>query len=177
MKVDDYVSKVTKFMKNRKFIFAIGFILGGLILGGTTYVIATSIASSNITYTSNGQSTVQGALNDLYTKSNTWIDPSYIDFTTLATNTKKTILASSAGICIKRNGKVSCMKKNNWSVEKNHIKQIFSDISCNEYSDNVDCDASDFYCDVADLGDVYCHDNSDYSYCCVYSDGSVNCND
>ena len=62
------MSKVTKFMKNRKFIFAIGFILGGLILGGTTYVIATSIASSNITYTNNNQTTVEGALDDLYQK-------------------------------------------------------------------------------------------------------------
>ena len=53
---------------NRKVAFALGFILGGLILGGTGYVIATEIASASVTYTGNGQSTVEGALNDLYQK-------------------------------------------------------------------------------------------------------------
>lgn len=63
------MSKVTKFIKNNiKFI--LGIIVGGILFGGATYVIATEIASSNITYTGNGQTTVQGALNDLYGKAN-----------------------------------------------------------------------------------------------------------
>ena len=161
----------------------IGIIIGTVISGTAVYA-ATTISSSNVTYTSNSQSTVQGALDTLYTRANTWIDPSYIDFTTLATNTKKTLLASSAGICIKRNGTVSCFKLNNWAIEKTHIQQVFSDVGtynsstklgCNVKSSIVSCTASDFYCYVRPIGDVRCLDISDDSDCNVNSDGSVHC--
>ena len=52
----------------------ITFVLGILISGVTVYA-ATSISSSQVTYTGNSQSTVQGALDTLYTRSNTWINP------------------------------------------------------------------------------------------------------
>ena len=103
------------------------------------------------------------------------MDSSYIDFGTLVTNTKKTILASKVGICIKRNNKVSCFKANNWAKEQNHIKQVFSDISCVVNSSFVLCGASDFRCSVSSTGSVYCRDQSDYSDCDVYSDGTVVC--
>ena len=99
-------------------------------------------------------------------------------------NTKKTILASSAGICIKRNGKVGCMKKGNWSVEKDHIQQIFSDVGaynnstglgCTVNSSYVTCNAAGFSCLVRDNGVVSCTDKSDYSCCTVASGGSVSC--
>ena len=138
-----------------------------------------NLKSSDVPYTNNSQSTVQGAIDDLYTKannlSNSMIDPSYIDFTTLATNTNKTILASKNGVCIKRNNKVSCFKINNWAEEQNHIQQVFSDIGCSVNSLSVDCNASDFSCSVESNGFVRCYDHSDYSTCDVNSDGSVYC--
>ena len=61
------MSKLTKFIKNNIKLF-VGIIIGGILFGGATYVIATEIASGSVTYTSNGQTTVEGALNDLYQK-------------------------------------------------------------------------------------------------------------
>ena len=146
-----------------------------------------NLKSSDVPYTNNSQSNVQGAIDDLYEKATNagGLDSSYIDFTTLATNTNKTILASSAGVCIKRNNKVSCMKKGNWNVEKDHIQQIFSDVGaynsstglgCYVNSSNAVCIASDFYCNVYDDSYVNCRDKSDSSYCNVSGDGSVYCN-
>ena len=48
--------------------FILGLIIGIILSGGIVYA-ATTIASSYVTYTGNSQSTVEGALNDLYTKS------------------------------------------------------------------------------------------------------------
>lgn len=155
-------------------------ILIGMVLSITTVYAATILFASNqVGYdnTSSGMSAtnVQDALDELYTKANTWINPSYIDFTTLATNTNKTILASKNGVCIKRNNKVSCFKVNNWSEEQNHIQQVFSDISCIVNSSTVYCAASDFYCNVYSNGYVRCGDRSDGSNCLVNPAGSVNC--
>ena len=156
-----------------------GVIIGGIIFGTIGAYAATQLASSSVYYNnanSGGSSnTVSGALDELYTKANTWIDPSYINFGTIATNSAKTILASSSGLCLKRNNKVSCFKTNNWDEEQNHIKEVFSDISCKVNSSYVSCRASDFYCDVYSNGTVRCDDSSDDSYCTVFSAGSVYC--
>ena len=164
-------------MKNKKLILShiFTFILGAIIFGGSAYVIATEIASSSVAYTENGQTTVEGALTDLYSKADNWIDPSYIDFGTLATNTNKTILASKNGVCIKRNNKVSCFKINNYEEEQNHIQQVFSDISCTVDSSRVTCNASDFRCQVYSNGLVTCTDRSDNSGCSVSSESSRYC--
>ena len=51
------------------------FILGIVLCGGGVFA-ANTFSPDTIPYTSNGQSTVEGALNDLYTRANTWINPS-----------------------------------------------------------------------------------------------------
>lgn len=58
------MKKLSRFVKNN----IVGFILGAVIFSGIGITIAGTVASSLITYTNNGQSTVQGALNDLYNK-------------------------------------------------------------------------------------------------------------
>lgn len=58
------MSKVGKFIKNN----IIGFIIGTILFGGTGYIVATSIASVNVTYSGHGQTNVKGALDDLYGK-------------------------------------------------------------------------------------------------------------
>ena len=56
---------LNKIMKNKK--NAVALILG-LLISATAVYAATTITASNVTYTNNGQSTAQGALNDLYNK-------------------------------------------------------------------------------------------------------------
>ena len=84
--------------------------------------------------------------------------------------------ATSEGITIVRNGTSYLIKRNNWSVEKDHIQQIFSDVSCDVRSSHVICNASDFRCYVTSFGGVYCNDSSTDEGCGVDSNGSVNCN-
>ena len=166
----------------------LSFILGAIIFGSITGLFAYAINASDTSFSPNDNTwnvnNVSSALDDLYTRASLWIDPSYIDFTTLATNTNKTMLLSSAGICIKRNNKVSCMKRDNWNVEKDHIQQIFSDVGvynsntglgCRVDPNDVYCYASDFECHVNNNGFLSCTDKSNYSMCYVNLEGSVNC--
>ena len=162
-----------KLMKNKKLLFGImGFVIGISITG----VVAYSIYANKVTYDNTGsgaQSTdVQGAIDELYIKTDNGIP---IDPDTFQTNTSKTVYASKLGVCIKRNNKLNCFKINNWDIEKDHIQQVFSDISCNVTSSDVNCGAADFYCHVRSDGYVNCVDISDYSHCSVISDGSVGC--
>ena len=167
-------------MKNKlKLIFA--FILGICVTSGVVY--AANLLASNIAYDntnsglkdSNNQDVtdVQTAIDVLYSKTANAGIP--IDPNTFQTNTAKTVLASSKGVCIKRNNKLNCFKINNWAEEQNHIQQVFSDIICTVDSSYVGCVASDFICDVSSGGSVYCEGNSDDSYCFVASDGAVSC--
>ena len=87
----------------------------------------------------------------------------------------KRMTATSEGITIVRNGTSYLIKRNNWSVEKDHIQQIFSDVSCHVRSFSVNCRASDFDCYVDSDGYVRCDDYSTDEYCYVDSDGPVNC--
>lgn len=154
----------------------VAFILG-IIISGTTVYAATILFNANqVGYdnTSSGMSAtnVQEALDELYTKANTYINPS--DFG-IQRNTAKTVMATPGGVCIKRNGTVHCFGTNNWTYEKDHIQQVFSDVSCFVDSSSVDCNASDFYCFVDSDGYVNCDDSSVYSRCIVDPDGSVDC--
>ena len=113
----------------KKRIKEIIIVVGMIITGVISAYAATVINPSEVSYTSNGQTTLQGAIDDLYILSNTWINPSYVDFTTLDTNAKQTILASKNGVCIKRNNKVSCLKANNWQKNRtmsNKYSQILA---------------------------------------------------
>ena len=56
----------------------LGFIIGAILFGGIGTVVATTILSSSVSYTNNNQTTVEGALNELYSKASrldSWIDP------------------------------------------------------------------------------------------------------
>ena len=97
------------------------------------------------------------------------------DYLTLGKNVFVKLEGEQKSVCIVRNGNLSCFKNNNWDEEKNHVQQVFSDISCDVSSSLVGCDASDFDCSVDSSGDVFCDDFGSYEYCDVRSDGSVNC--
>ena len=53
-----------------------GFIISAIIFGSIGGVVAVNMSAGDIGYTSNSQTTVSGALDTLYTKTNTWLNPS-----------------------------------------------------------------------------------------------------
>lgn len=61
------------FKENIKVIVA--FVIGGIVFGGVGVVIAGDILASNVKYTKNSQTTVDGALDTLYTRSSKWVNP------------------------------------------------------------------------------------------------------
>lgn len=178
------------FKNNLKLI--IGIMIGAIISGIGVY--AATVASSSVSYdnTSSGSSatTVKAALDELYTKAasckkikdNTvyfaFGEPttsSTTDYTTLGKNVFVAKNGDQKSVCIIRNSKLRCFDNNNWVVEKDHIQQVFSDISCYVDSSRVRCDASDFRCGVDSYGFVYCDDYGTDESCYVYGDGSVEC--
>ena len=168
------MKKIKSFIKNNIKI-VIAFILG-LIISGIGVYAAILYASSDVGYDNTGSgltsTNVQDALDELYTKAQNMVP---IDPDTFKTNTAKTVYASKLGVCIKRNNRLNCFKINNYEEEKDHIQQVFSDISCYVASSYVGCDASDMGCNVYSYGGVYCIGRSDDSPCYVNEDGSVNC--
>lgn len=120
---------------------------------------AANIPIAKVMYTSNSQSTVSGALDNLFTL----VNNQYFDLATAKANTAGKIFANKKGVCISRSKTVYCFRINNWSTEKN-IQNVFSDVRCDVDLYNVTCNASDFNCEVYSDGAVY-----------YLSDGSVNC--
>jgi hypothetical protein len=191
------MKKIGKIVKgNLKLV--IGIIIGATISGVTVYA-ATVIASSNVSYsnTTSGLSAtnVQSAIDELYTKASTWINPNnmgtptnYIfDGSNKPTRSSPTTPPSGKnvylglyadsqyGVCIKRNGTQHCFRYKNWMAEKEHIQKVFSDVSCRVGSSDVGCIASDFYCRVYSNGGVSCSDGGAGENCYVNGGGSVDC--
>ena len=153
----------------------IAFIIGVLVSGVSVYA-AGELFASNITYdnsTSGLTSTdVQSAINELNTKSNTWVNPTTFG---ISMNRAKTIIATNGGIIIRRNGTTHLIRNNNWSVEKDHLQQIYTGVTCTVQSARVSCDGSDISCSVYSAGIVSCTNESDYSYCSVNQSNGVTC--
>ena len=174
------MGRIVKHLKNNYKII-IGIIIGVVISGCGVYA-ATVIAASSVGYSDNaslGTTNVQDAIDKLNTKATTKIAEAKKECPDgeicQKTNSKGTIFASKMGICINRNNIFQCFKINNWDVEKNHIQQVFSDVSCSVNSSYVNCNASDFRCYVFSGGYVRCYDDSDDSYCSVGASGNVYC--
>ena len=72
-----------KLLKNNIKV-VVAFLIGAILFGGISYAVATGISSGDVPYTQNNQTTVQSALNDLYTKAATYIDPNDIKWATLS---------------------------------------------------------------------------------------------
>ena len=164
------MKKILKIIKHN----ILGFIVGAVVFGSLGVYASTVITASSVSYSdtaSLGATNVQDAIDKLYAKA----DNQYFDLATAQANTTGKVFASKKGVCISRNKTVYCFKINNHDVEKNHIQQVFSDVSCNVDSSLVDCDASDFYCAVGSNGYVRCHDNSGNSRCIVDAYGHVSC--
>ncbi len=161
-------------LKNKKNIIC--FLLGGVVFGTIGVYATTTLLSQSVYYdnsTSGATSTnVQGAIDELSTIANTWIDPTPFG---LQINTQKTIIAVPGGACIKRNGTVHCFEVNNFNNEKARLQQVFSDVTCTIYSTIIDCSATDFRCSIGSNGGLNFIDLSDNSRCVVQSTGAVTC--
>lgn len=154
---------MNKIKQNAKVVAA--FLLGMVLTGGTVYA-ATVLPSSQVGYdnTQSGLTAtdVQGALDELNIKADTWINP--LEDYKMTPNKK--IIASSSGIKFVRNGHVYAIKANNFNVEKDHIQQIFSDADCMVSSSRVVCDAPDFRVIAYSDGSIMIYDYSDDNQSC-----------
>ena len=164
--------------KNKDMIKALGtgMVLGGIITGGGVY--ASTVGASNVSYSnaSSGLSatTAQQAIDELYKKA----DNQYFDLATAETNSTGKIFASKKGICIGSSRKVYCFKSNNYSVEKDRIKEAFP--YCKYGSDYIDCYQSNTYsgvsCGANSGGIVGCFAGSEISGGCSVFSGNIACN-
>ena len=130
-----------RIIKNPIFMF----ILGAVIFGGIGVVYAYVATASDVSYspsdTSWNVSNVKTALDDLYTKSNTWLDPSYIDMATISGIYEErydssdheyysvgSMIASSKGLCIFDENEIGCFKTNNYENEVPRLQAFFNKI-------------------------------------------------
>lgn len=172
--------------KNKDMIKALGtgIVLGGIITGGGVY--ASTVGASNVSYSNSSSglsaTTTQQAIDELYKKA----DNQYFDLATADISQTGNVFASKKGVCIFLKGrKAYCFKSNNYSVEKNHIKEAFSDGRCQYYTDNtIDCYRScyntDEHCGANLAGIVSCSSEpttSTVGHGCYVSDyNSIGCN-
>lgn len=104
------MKKLKKIIKNNTKSL-IAFILGLLISGGIAVYAAVVIQSSDVGYTNNGQSTVQGALDDLYIKSklenrsSNFVEAYTYNASTCVTGNESTCVATT---CYKTKSANSC---------------------------------------------------------------------
>ena len=183
------MKKIGKFIKNN----IIGFIIGVIISGATVY--AATVASSSVSYsnTNSGSSatTVKAALDELYTRANTWINPnnnfgtpqyyafgiykgwcsfidtncnSYSDFPTTSTTppSGKNVYAAKYA----DGGYGVCIKRNG-------TEHCFRGRNWIAEAQHIQKVFSDIRCDVLS-SKVVC--STSFS-CNVNSNGNVNCND
>ena len=174
----------------------VAFIIGGLMFGTGVYAVVESIPSKSVTYTKNGQSTVEGALDTLYSKAlncqNIKNNTVYFNFgNPTSSNTQnysslnKKVFAALNGdqrsICIIRNNRLHCFDNNNWTIEKEHMQHVFSDVSCLTtsipgYGTFMECTASDFQCTIHTTGGaIHCTDKGTSEYCELGQDNFATC--
>ena len=164
-------------LKNKILYIVIGLVFGIIISG--SFVFAANISSGSVDYSRSGSTvtSVEGALNELYTTTNNWIiEANSIDFSSIGMNTAKTVLVSSFGVCIKKNSKLVCFKNNNYELEKKRLLNVFSDGNCTISDSEANCSSSDYACVATTSGYVYCIDQFSGFYCDVYSSGVAYCN-
>ena len=186
------MKKIGKFIKNN----IVGFILGTIIFGSVGAVVAGTVASSNITYTNNNQSNVQGALDELYTRASKWLNPndmgtpqyyattgtykgwcsstdtkcnSYADFPTTSTTPPTTPPLVKNVYAVKYED-----EQYGVCIQRNGKEHCFRGRNYKAEAKHVQEVFSDISCDVDSSG-VGC--DADDFYCGVRSNGHVGCDD
>ena len=190
------MKKIEKFIKsNIKLV--VGIIIGILISGTAVFAATTALNSNQVDYDKSNSSlqstTVKEALDALYTKSKNWIDPNnmgkptnYIfDGENLPTTESPTTPPEGKnvylglysdkgyGVCIKRNGKQHCFRYRNWVTEKEHIKNVFSDLIPWGGTDSIAYYGADVGCRLTSSGFIVCKDEIKKDYCFINADGEA----
>ena len=176
--------------------FVIGIIIGLIITATSVCASNLSFQSSEIYYdnTKSGLSydNVQVAIDELQYRSlfapigrikdnnvyfayGTPTTASKTDYTKLMYKVFIALNGDIKSLCIVRNNKLYCFDANNYSIEKEHVKQVFSDVTCTTTETDTDCYASDFSCRMNSDGSMYCYDYTNSNRCNLYNDGSVYC--
>lgn len=189
------MKKIKEIFKNNLKI-VIAFILG-IIISGTTVYAATIIYNANQvgfnnSNTSLSSTDVQGALDELYTRASNckkapnntvyyaFGDPTTSSTTNYSTLNRKIFIARNGdqrSVCVIRSNRLHCFDNNNYAIEKDHLAQVFSDVSCNIYNNSgYSCSANDFWCIAYYNGNTWCRTiNSTRQDCEVYANGNGSC--
>ena len=141
----DYFYKSNVFNKkhDKKNIVAIifSFLLGGIICSSVGVYALTQIMASAIGYdntSSNLTSTnVQGAINELETKANNWLNPESYGMSMVPS---KNIILFNEGLIFRKDGQTYLVRNNNYEQEKIHIQEIFEGGSCSNFLESIRVD-------------------------------------
>ena len=160
----------------------VGIIIGTLLSITTVYAVTTVLNSDQVDYDNSNSSllstNVQSAIDELFEISKQRVTGDGAENVGFQTNGSNTIFANSNGLCVVINRKLVCFKTNNYEVEKEHLKQVFYDnTKCNQSSDEIYCQDFGYYCRTTEEGFVTCTNMQvgSYTYCDVFSDGTVEC--
>ena len=177
---------------DNKLQLTIGIIIGLLITATTVYANNLSFTAKEISYdnTTSGisKTSVQDAIDELCEDSKKckkikdnniyfeYGDPttsSTTDYTTLGKNLFVALNGDQKSICIIRNNKLHCFDINNYQIEKVHILDVYSDITCSTMSSYIYCSDGRVNCRVNNDGSVMCVASS--GGCDITKDGVVEC--
>ncbi len=182
-----------KLLKNNKEVI-LGLLLGILLTGSTVYANNLSFTAKEIAYdnTESGltKTNVQDAMDELCEKSKSCKqireNVTYFKFgepntssTTDYTQVGHKVFVAKNGdqksACVIRFGVLHCFDSGNFLIEREHMKQVYSDIECDDDAFALDCYASDTRCFLNAGGGAYCDDKETQEHCMVYSDEKVEC--
>ena len=196
---------IQKFIKTNIKIL-LGIIIGVLISGSVVFAATIAIDAAQVTYNNSNTSltstNIKDVLDELYTKGNSSYyllkkyeslsgTPKYYGYkekntpTTESPTTTPTCTTvygglyedGQYGLCIKKDGKQHCFRYKNWLVEKEHIKEVFSEKECKynyEYEQYiVRCTTNQWNCYVASDGALFCVDFNTMGFGEVKADGTV----
>ena len=188
------MKKIKELIKNNIRLI-IGIVIGVFLSAPLAYAATIVYSANEIGYTNSGSqvSTIKGALDELYNRTKKWVNPNdmgtptnYIyDGLNLPTTESPTTppegrsiyLAlysdNGYGVCIVRNGEQHCFRYRNWIAEKQHVLNVFSDISC--WGGNIDviCLTDDVSCRVTSNGFITCMDFSKSDSCLLNIDNEI----
>ena len=173
--------RVKKILKSNMQII-IRIIIGTLLSITTVYAVTAVLNADQVDYDNSNSSllstNVQNAIDELFAITKRRVTGDGAENVGFQTNRSNTKFANSNGLCVVINRKLVCFKTDNYEVEKEHLKQVFYDnTKCTQSSDEIYCQDFGYYCRATEEGLVSCTNMQagSYTYCDVFSDGTIDC--
>ena len=167
------------------------FLLGAITFGTIGFVSASIICQSNlIGFEPDDEnwnvSTVEEALNDLYTSNTTVATTMTFAYGTPSQSSTKNyeelnkkvfagLIGTQKLVCITYGGKLSCFTNNNLQNEKTHLDSVFGN-NCSG-SGNYTCNNNEYSCIAYTSGDFVCIDKINKKRCDLLADNRLFCYD